>query len=268
MHDNGVNTAGARSRPWSRLVGAVALVVLGACGVALLVIPAHSASLASRSNWALAATMPTSRDFPAGWGYQLSGWLPRAHPADTVTSTPPPAGPRAVYAPAACANVPKILTRSGAAQAAGVSVDRYTELFAHAPELADAPATGESERRGPYGRLWIWVVPDGPARIANYLDWLDNCDAYHVTNYDFTGKFKNERTVSTAVQSRAPDRTYAAVTTTFTTFGGSEPPATYHVSYYAVRGVILECTIYNFYGADSDLVRQRAAQTLQRLRAL
>jgi hypothetical protein len=233
----------------------------------VLVAPAHSASLATRSNWALAATMPTSRDFPAGWGYQLFGWLPRAHPADTVTPTPPPAGPGAVYAPAACANVPKILSRSGAALAGEVGVNRYTELFAWGAESLEAPATGDSERRGPNARLWIWLAPDGPARIANYLDWLDNCDSYHVTNYGVRGEVRNERTVATAVEARSPDGSYAAVTRTFTLVGGHEPPLTDHVSYYAVRGVILECWIY-MDGSDRDLVRQRAAQTLQRLRAL
>jgi hypothetical protein len=271
-----VKTAIARSLPGPRLVGAAALLVLGACGVALLVSPAHSASLASRSHWVLATALPTSGDFPADWGYQLSGWFPRAQTsATTESSTPPPTGPRAVYAPAACSTIPKLLSRSGAALAAKAGVDRYTESFIYSAQLWDAPATGESDRLGPNAELFIWVVPDGPAQIANYLDWLHHCGSYQVTNYGFGGRFKNRRTVTTAVESRSPDRTAAggavavAVARTFTTTAGdSEAPATYHVSYSAVRGVILECTIYNFDGADRDLVKQRAAATLARLRTL
>ncbi|BBX96649.1 hypothetical protein MLAC_19430 [Mycobacterium lacus] len=58
-----------------------------------------------------------------------------------------------------------------------------------------------------------------------------------------------------------------AVTTSFTTSGSHDPPSTYHVVYYAVRGVLLECSIY-MEGSDADQVRQVAARTLQRLRAM
>lgn len=58
---------------------------------------------------------------------------------------------------------------------------------------------GDRERRehGPNSRFAIWVAPDGPARIANYLDWLGPCGAYRVTNYDRDGEVKDERTVTT-----------------------------------------------------------------------
>lgn len=58
-----------------------------------------------------------------------------------------------------------------------------------------------------------------------------------------------------------------AVTRTFTTADGRDPSSTYHVAYYAVRGVLLECTSY-LQGADLDLVRQLATRTVQKLRAL
>lgn len=53
----------------------------------------------------------------------------------------------------------------------------------------------------------------------------------------------------------------------FTTADGRDPSSTYHVAYYAVRGVLLECTSY-LQGADLDLVRQLATRTVQKLRAL
>jgi hypothetical protein len=255
------------------VVGAVALAVLGACGVIVLTIPprAHSStSLASRSDWVLAGALPASRDFAIGWGYGISAPLRRKPMPDNVmSSTPEPGVPRAVYAPAACTNIPKILDHSGAALAANLAVDRYTELVPHKARLTNADATGELGEVGPNAGLGIWVVPDGPARIANYVDWLGHCGTYHVTNYDGDGHVTNERTVKTVVEARSANGADAAVTVTrtFTTMGSSDPPATYYVSYYAVRGVILECTIF-MDGTDRDLVQRRAAETLQRLRAL
>jgi hypothetical protein len=265
--------SGTRGRPWPRVVGAVALAVLGACGVVVLVAPARSKappSLASHSNWALARALPAGRDFPADWGYGVSGPLRRSPIPDTVvSSTPPPGVPRAVYAPAACTKIPTMLDHAGASMGPIMSVDRYTELQVNPTAFMDSEATGEIDEVGPRAGITIWVAPDGPARIANYVDWLGHCDSYHVTNYDGNGRLKNERTVKTVVEARSAAGANAALTVTrsFTVIGNPARSATYHVGYYALRGVILECHIF-MDGPDRDLVQKRAAQTLQRLGAL
>jgi hypothetical protein len=266
--------AGTHGQAWPRVVGAAALAALGACGVVVLLIPTRSkapSSLASRSNWALAGALPPGRDFPADWGYGVSGPLRRTPtPDNVVPSTPQPGIPRAVYAPAACTNIPRMLDYAGgASMGPTMSVDRYTELQANSAALMDSEATGEIEEHGPRASMTIWVVSDGPTRIANYVDWLGHCGSYHVTNYDGKGGFKNERTVKTVVEARSADGADSAVTVTrtFTTIGNPAQSATYRVSYYALRGVILECQIF-MEGPDRDLVQKRAVQTLQRLGTL
>lgn len=265
-----------RSRPWPRVVGAIALAVLGACGVTLLATPPHahtdSDSLASRTDWVLATALPASADFPADWGYSLTGRLQRATPATpvaSVTASPQPNPAAANYDPAACGNVPAVLDHSRAALAAYVQVDRYAQLFVQDAPPADAAATGEGREHGPNARFAIWVVPDGPARVANYLQWAAQCGTYSVTNHFLDGQVKNHRNVSTSVESRSADGADAAValTRTFTTVNSRDPSTTYHVAYYAVRGVLLECTIY-MEGAELDQVKQIASRTVQRLRAL
>jgi hypothetical protein len=260
------------------VVSAVAFAVLTACGVTLwLIAPrpneahAASASLLSRSDWVLATALPTSGDFPADWGYALAGRLRRAAPTGTATSSTPPR-PRpatAAYEPAACAELPKILDQSSGVLAAYVQVDRYTQIFVQDAVPADAAATGERREHGPNARFSIWAVPDSQARIAGYLDWLGRCGSYRVTNYDRASDIKSERTVTTQVEAPSDDGADAAVgvTRTFTPTGSIDPPSTYHVAYYSVRGVLLECTIY-VEGADADMVRQVAAHTLQKLRDL
>lgn len=122
----------ARSQLWPRLVGAVALAVLGACGVTLLVIPSRPPSLISRSNWDLATVLPTIHDFSADWNYSLDGPLRRAAPANTTASRHPSApGPASVYTPAECENIPKVVELYGTPDfAAMVHVDRNTETIA------------------------------------------------------------------------------------------------------------------------------------------
>jgi hypothetical protein len=137
-------------------------------------------------------------------------------------------GPAPAYTPAACGNIPKILDHSSGGLAAYLQVDRYTQLFVQDADPADGPA-----------------------------------------NHDNGGQVKNERTVETKVDARSASGAdaAAAVTRTFTAIGSRDPSSTYHVVYYAVHGVLLECTIY-MEGDDVDLVQRSAAQTLEKLRAL
>ena len=116
-------------------------------------------------------------------------------------------------------------------------VDRNTGSIARA-------TVASSDEPEPNARFIIWPRPDGPALIVNYLDWLGRCG-------------------STRVDARSADGADAAVAVT----RSSASAGTYHVMYYAVRGVLLECAT-NLEGADVDLVKRLGAQTLQRLRAL
>lgn len=263
--------------PWPQVVGAVALVVLGACGVAVLVTPLRSndtrgtsASLLSRPNWVLATALPTTGDIPDDWGYSVIGRLQRANPASADPSNVQPIpGPAATYAPPACASIPKVLDHSGGALTAFVRLDQYVQVFGQDATPADAAATGEDTEHGPNARFAIWAVPDGPDRIANYLDWLNQCGSYHVTNYFLDGRVKDERNVTTEVEARSAAGADAAVavTRTFSTEESQDLSSIYHVAYYAVRGVLVECTIF-MEGADLALVKRLANHTLEELRAL
>jgi hypothetical protein len=266
------------ARRWSRAVGAVALTVVGACGGVVLVSPPRSgtgpssASLASRSNGVLATALPTSADFPAGWGYSVTGQLrretaPNGPGAKRASARPSPA---ADYLPAACGAVPKIVDQSsGAALAASVQIHRDTQIWAQDAAPPDAGATGEGREYGPNARFAIWVVPDPAARIAEYQYWLGRCASYRVINYDYAGEATNERAVTTVVEASAARGAEAgvAVTRSFTTVSSHEPPSTYHVEYYALRGVLLECSV-NMEGADADIVKAVAARTLRNLQAM
>ncbi|KZS59800.1 hypothetical protein [Mycobacterium ostraviense] len=274
MGSQAAGPAPSRSQPWPRVVGGAALAVLGACGAALLVTAPRSdtapANLASRTDWDLATALPAGTDFPSDWGYSLTGRLRRAATADPgALTTAPHQDPAAAYEPGSCGDIPEILDHAGGALAAYVQVDRYAQLFVQDAAAADFAATGEGREHGPNARFAIWVVSDAAARIANYLDWLGRCGSYRVTNYFFDGRVKNHRTVTTQVGVRSAAGADAAVTVTrtFTTIGSRDPSSTYHVTYYAVRGVLLECTIY-MEGPELDLVQKLAGQTLQRLRAL
>ncbi|OBK21382.1 hypothetical protein A5634_10180 [Mycobacterium asiaticum] len=268
------NSVAARGQQWLRLVGATALIVLGLCAAVLLIrAPGKSTtptSLAAYTNWTLATALPVSADFPQDWGYSLTGRLQRPAPSTITPSAPSTPNPAAAeYAPDTCGNLPKILDHAGAVLAAFVHVDRYAQLFVQDAAPADAASTGESHEHGPNARFAIWVVPDGPAQIADYLSWLNRCGSYRVTNHFLDGEVKNRREVATSVEARAAEGADAAVTVTrrFTPIAGRDPASTYHVEYYAVRGVLLECTIY-LEGAELEQVKQAAAQTVQRLRAL
>jgi hypothetical protein len=255
-------------------VGAAALTVLAACGVIVLAVPsrAHSlTSLESRSNWVLADALPASNDFPADWGYHISGPLQRTGAFHAnASSTPQPGVPRAVYSPTACTGIPKILNHSDSNVGPEMSVDRYTRLSVATAALMDSDATGELDEQGPRAQFAIWIRPGGPALIADYVDWLHRCDSYDVTNYDGTGTLKSERNVHTVVEGRSADGADAAVTVTrtFAPVSGRKPATTYSVTYYALRDVILECTTYQMDGPGGSLVHRRAVETLQRLRAL
>ncbi|OBK92351.1 hypothetical protein A5645_24000 [Mycobacterium asiaticum] len=267
----------SRRALWPRLVGGAAVVVLGMCAAGVLVTAPRSTigSLATRTNWALATALPVSTDFPQDWGYSLTGRLERPATAPVSKTVSKASGPQsqgpvaALYAPDSCRDIPAVLDHAGSALAAFVHVDRYAQLFVQDAPPADAAATGESHEHGPNARFAIWVVDDGPGQIAQYSDWLDRCGSYQVTNHFLDGEVKNRREVTTSVEARSAEGADAAVavTRTFKPIAGRDPASTYHVAYYAVRGVLLECTIY-LDGDELGRAKQIAARTLQRLRAL
>jgi hypothetical protein len=240
---------------WPRAVGAVALAVLGACGATLLVVPSRSSSLTSRSNWDLATVLPSYRDFPASWNYELEGTVRRAAPANNAAPRHP-----AVYAPAECGNVPTILGLYETSRfAAMVRVDPSTDDIASATVLS-------SDEPNLNARFIIWPVPDGPALIANYLDWIGRCGSYSMSSAGPDNQTTDVRTVSTTVDNHSAD---AVAVTRYSdeTVGSQNPSSTYHVVYYAVRGVLLECAT-NLNGHDVDLVKRLAAHSLKKLHAL
>lgn len=236
------------------MVGAVALVVLGACGATLVAIPARPASLLSRSNWNLAQALPTYRDFPSDWNYALQG-LVRRRPLPLRAAVP-----AAVYAPSDCGNVPKILGLYDAIHfAAMVHVDPSKDDIASATVLS-------SDEPDHHFRFIIWPVPDGRSLIADYLDWIGRCGSYSVSSTDPTSYITGTRTVSTTVVSHSGDA--VAITRVSAETDDSQGfSLKYHVIYYAVRGIVLECAT-NLAGADVDLMKKLADQTLHRLRTL
>jgi hypothetical protein len=260
-------------RGWPAVVGAAAFVVLGVCaGMVLIAAPpaGQRPGLASRSNWALAAALPPAEDFPADWNYTISGALRRILTPDSVASSGVPRpGPRAVYEPSACTDIPSILNHFGAALGPQVGVDESHDLVAANAELTDALATGQTSDQEFNAYIQLWVVPDGPARIANYVAWLSRCGTYQVTNYGFQGELLDTLSATTAIDSRVTDGAdaAAAVSITFAVVSNPSLHRTYHVVFYAVRDVVVECRMY-MQGKDIDVVKRRATQTVQKLRAL
>jgi hypothetical protein len=209
--------------------------------------------------------LPSYRDFPADWNYALEGTVRRAAPANNAASRHPGTQvPASVYTPAECQDIPKIVGLYQTARfAAMVHVDRNTADIAEATVLS-------SDEPEPNARFIIWAVPDGPALIANYLGWLGRCGSYRITPADADRQVADDLTVTTTVEAPSADGADAAVAVTrssIVTAGRRSTSAPYHVRYYAVRGVLLECAT-NLEGRDIDLVKRLAAQTLQKLRAL
>lgn len=247
---------------WPRVVSALALVVLAVCGAALLMPGPRPTSLTPRSNWDLATTLPSYRDFPPNWNYQLEGTVRRRAPASSTAPAPAAAPTSAykAYAPADCGNAPKILDLYKTARfSAMVHVDPNTNDIASATVLS-------SDEPNLNARFIIWPVPDGPALIADYLDWIGRCGSYSMSTAGPDNQIVDARTVTTTVDARSDDT--VTVTKAFDETVADQPPvSTYHVMYYAVRGVLLECAT-NLNGSDIDLVKRLAAQTLQKLHAL
>lgn len=159
--------------------------MLGACGAALVLTapPANqaraAASLLSRSNWVLATALPASQDVPADWGYSLTGRLRRAVSPSTV---PPAALPNtsraAVYSPAGCGNIPKILDHSSADLAAYVQIDRDVQVFGQdAPLDAAASASGRQPLAPRLAALSDQELAArvGPRQFADLDALLDEC---------------------------------------------------------------------------------------------
>lgn len=247
-----------------RSVCAMALVVLSACGATIVGFPARPVSLRSLPNWDLAQLLPGVHDFPPGWNYSLRGSVHRTDPESTPARPSTRASaPAAAYTPRECAQVPKIAELfGGPGYAALVHVDRQTD------EIARAVLMSEDEP-DPNARFVIWPVTDGSAMITNYVDWLGQCGTYHVTSTDPDSGNEKRRTVATTIEARstdAADATLAVTRSTTVTAPGPNHTMIYHLTYYWVRGVLLECAT-NLVGTDVDVVNRVAAQTLQKLRA-
>ncbi len=250
-----------RCRISSRWLCAVALVVLGACGAVIVAVPSRPESLQSLPNWDLARLLPGIHEFPQDWNYSLRGPMRRTTPQNAAAA--PTAGtsaPALTYTPGECAQVPEIVQLFGSSSyAAMVHVDRQTDEIARAVLIS-------SDEPEPNAHYAIWPVPDGPALIAKYVDWLARCGSYRVTSTD-SGGHQGLRAVRTTIDSQADGNSALAVTrSTTVTAPGPSRPLIYHVTYSWVRGVLLECAT-NLVGTDADSVNHVLAQTLQRMRS-
>ncbi|GAB4988148.1 hypothetical protein MAHJHV61_34200 [Mycobacterium avium subsp. hominissuis] len=242
-----------------RTVSAMALVVLGVCAAAIVVFPARPVSLRSLPNWELAKLLPGVHDFPPSWNYSRRGAVQRVD-ADRPDAAPP--NRPATYRPSDCANIPAIATLfNGYGYSAMVHVDKQSDQIARA-------VLQSSDEPDPNARFVIYPVADGAAMITKYVDWLHGCGTYHVTATDPDGGAPVPRVAVTTIGARSAGGADAALEVTRSatvTVPGPLRTMVYHVSYYWVRGVLLECAT-NLTGADTDLVNRVAAQTLQRIR--
>lgn len=247
-----------RRAAWGpRAVSAVALVVLGVCAATIVALPVHSDGLRSLSNWQLAGLLPAASDFAADWNYGLSGVVHRTAPAAGSAPAPPE------YVPATCRPDPEIAELDrGAGGAARVYVDRDRD------EIARAHYLGE-EFDDPHAEIVIWAVPDGVARIAKYVDWLHMCGRYTMKSLDPLHHTPRASAVSTTID-RQPggggESSLAFTRSSAPTAPVPGPAIVTHVTYYWVRGLLLQCST-NMSGADGDVVDHVVAQTLQRMRA-
>ena len=250
--------------------------MLSVCGGLVLSNPPYpEGSLLSRSNWFVATALPSRADFPPNFDYSLSGTLGRAKPPASSAEDHAEAIPRpAEYTPDGCGDIPQLLASPGT-HVASVRVYRDPEPWWIArAEPPDAAATGEIDVPGPTARFEILAVGDGRDLITKYLRWLRRCRTYDVATADpLTDPLSaqtHERTVTTTLNRRpvGPADAALAVTRSFTPVDDPHrSPATYYVSYYAVRGLLLECTT-NMTDSDVGLMKKVAAQTLRRLHAL
>jgi hypothetical protein len=212
-------------------------------------------------NWELAQLLPNVHDFPPDWNYSLQGSVHRTDPEHAPAWPSSSAAARA-YTPHECAQLPKIAELFGRpGYAALVHVDRQTD------EIARSVLMSEDEP-DPNARFVIWPVTDGSAMITNYVDWLGRCGTYHVTSTAAGSSTEDVRTVATTIDARSADGADAALKVTKSTTVSAPGPShtmVYHLTYYWVRGVLLECAT-NLDGSDVDVVNHVGAQTLQKLR--
>ncbi|PQM44201.1 hypothetical protein C1Y40_05639 [Mycobacterium talmoniae] len=152
-----------------------------------------------------------------------------------------------------------------------MSVDRITDpLWIATAAGADASATGETDNAGPAAHFMIWAVADAPTLIAEYRAWLTRCGSYHVTAHDLPDQARHDRAATTVIDADPVTDADAAIAVTrsfVATDDGDTTSSTHHVSYFAVRGLLLEATT-TMDGGDVDLVARLAAQTVWKLHAL
>jgi hypothetical protein len=247
-----------RVRLGPRALSAIALTVLGVCAATIAALPARPESLRSLSNWHLAELLPTADDFPPDWNYGLTGAVHRSVPGHAPRSAPTPARD---YVPPSCGPDPAIAELdSGTGDAARVYVDRDTD------EIARPRLLGE-ENPDPHAEIVIWPVSDGRARIAKYVDWLHTCGRYTINSLDPLHHTPRTSAITATIDSRPVDGDDVSLAFTRSSTQIAPRPGSAivtHVTYYWVRGVLLECST-NLSGAVGDVVNHVVAQTLQKL---
>lgn len=253
----------------ARMFAAAALAVLAGCGVLVLLTPPRSAGLLGRSNWALADALPARADFPADWNYSVNGmigWATPPSPAAESADAPNPIIPTVEYTPARCGELPAALAGAGT-ESASVRVDTTPVAIAKARFYwRDSVAAGDPQDDGPTADFAILAVGETSDLVGEYLDWLKRCNSYGVSVHYPETQSDVDRLATTMVDEPV-EGAALTVTRSFRDLGSGAESLSYQISYYPVRGLLLQCRT-NMTGADAELVHRLAVETVRKLRAL
>lgn len=247
----------------ARLLGALAVLVLGVCGVVTARSVSPPASLAGTSHWMLATTLPTRAEVDPDWAYTLHGTLGYATPPQPRRpQEPAPSWPMPRFTPQSCGDLPDLVVIPGAA-VARVTVDSAPRapLSAAQPAMPASAATGFIPISRPQMAFRLWAVTDAVAEIAHYRRWLDSCRSYRATTTS------RRETIATDIDTTIDLGADAAIAVTRTgTADGADPPIQ-HARYYAVRGLLLEC-FTTMGDDDTESMATLCARTVRKLQKL
>jgi len=247
----------------ARLLGVLALLVLAGCGVTALLGVSAPASLAGRSNWALATTLPGAADVDPDWGYSLNA------PLAYATAPPQPEAldspwPEPVLSPPHCAPLPDLLVIPGT-RVVSVTAESEPRGSAIAVAVPAGAATGFIESPRPDMAFRIWAPADALTAVDRYREWLAGCGSYEVDFTDPRTSAHRHGTISTVID---PDPDVGAEASVTVTRSLTESDThTRHVGFYAIRGLLLECSTSMGPDRVAELNRL-CVRTAERLRAL
>lgn len=171
-----------------------------------------------------------------------------------------------MFSPPHCAPLPDLLVIPGTRVASAIAESEPRGLAIGVAVPASA-ATGFIESAHPEMAFRIWAPGDAPASIDRYRDWLAGCGSYDVDFPDPRTGAHRHGTISTVIDADPDIPAEAAVTVTRSLTAADTPTHTQHGGYYAIRGLLLECS--TSMGSDQiDQFNRLCARTAERLRAL